>query len=288
MFNDNIDQTVGTILITKRASDPDSEPNEIPIAAECFRAGLGTGQRLEWKYRGEGENAEVWDQKNGMVIGKCQAEAKREACPRLTSAAVSPAPVQLTLRGIFGSFVSEAWGQATKPTYQQLFEDLKSDDTDTRRIARDQISLLPLENLRSIFDVFDKGYSNYRVKLGVSVALAQMLRADKKKAEAISGILTDRDRDRDLLLSAAGDSDRTVRVYATEFLFDLSDPGAASLGIKRAADSNDETARYKWLFQAQGGWLKLAPEQKRDLRSSLDQIKSRSEGKTRELLGKFV
>jgi hypothetical protein len=101
-----------------------------------------------------------------------------------------------------------------------------------------------------------------------------MLRADKKKAEAISNLLTDRDRD--LLLSAAGDNDRTVRVYATEFLFDLGDPGAAKLGIARAADTNDETARYQWLFQAQGGWLKLAPEQKRELRPSLDQIKSLS------------
>jgi hypothetical protein len=126
----------------------------------------------------------------------------------------------------------------------------------------------------------------YQANLVICLGIALILSAFGAQAEAISGLLTDRDRD--LLLSAAGDSDRTVRVYATEFLFDLSDPGAASLGIKRAADTNDETARYQWLFQAQGGWLKLAPEQKRDLRSSLDQIKSHSEGKTRELLGKFV
>ena len=46
VFDDNIDQTFGTIVITKKDSNPDSEPmSEIPIAAECFRAGLGTGQR---------------------------------------------------------------------------------------------------------------------------------------------------------------------------------------------------------------------------------------------------
>jgi hypothetical protein len=91
VFKDNIDQTVGRILIAKKGSDSDSEDqSEIPIAEECFRAGLGTGQRLEWKYREKGENAEVWDQKNGVVIGRYQKEADREACPRLNLLLATP------------------------------------------------------------------------------------------------------------------------------------------------------------------------------------------------------
>jgi hypothetical protein len=281
VFRDDIITTVGTIEVTKK---PGGEPIQIVIPKNCFAAGLGTGQLLEWEYH-TGDQS-VWDRKNHVNIGKFgDPQRAPSECPQLMSDADYPVR---SLRGLgLIRLMPRAFAQSTKGSPPALLiDELKSDDLDTRRTARDQIAALPVESLRPVLDSFAAQYKDYRVKLGICVALAEMLRMDKGKGASIRGLLTDADRDQ--LLDAAGDPDRTVRIYATEFLFDLGDLKTATLAIQRAATTDNDTARYQWLFQAQSGWLKLSKEQREQLQPLLDQIKSRTSGKTLTLLGKFV
>jgi hypothetical protein len=166
-----------------------------------------------------------------------------------------------------------------------LLERLSADDTDLRRSARDGLSTVPITALPPIMAFFKKNFSEYRIKLGICVALAQMLRTDKSKGKAISDRLTPEDLG--LLLDAAGDPDRTVRSYATEFLFDLGDPRSVRLALNRAAIATDDKARYNWLFSTQDAWRKLSPGERTELRQILENIKQQSGPQTRDLIDKL-
>ena len=163
-------------------------------------------------------------------------------------------------------------------------ERLKSDDTGVRRDARDALSTAPVDAIPTIMQTFREQYKDYRIRLGVTVALTQMLRADKSKNRAISEKLVEPDVA--LLVDAVGDPDRTVRVYATEFLFDLGDPRATQMAIRRAASTKDDSARYNWLFAAQDGWRKVPAADKSALAPVLSDIKQ-SGGKAGGLVDRF-
>jgi hypothetical protein len=132
---------------------------------------------------------------------------------------------------------------------------------------------------------FREQFGDYRVKLGICVALTEMLRADKKRASALRSRLTDDDIAP--LVSAAGDSDRTVRVYATEFLVDLGDRRSTTLAIQQAAATSDDNARYNWLLVGQSAWGELEKAEKKDLADILAQARQKSGPKTKALFDKF-
>jgi hypothetical protein len=166
-----------------------------------------------------------------------------------------------------------------------MLERLKSEDSATRRDARNALAQVPVESVPRIMQAFGRQVGDYRVKLGVCVAIAQMLRADKTKAPNISTRLTGDDVAR--LVGLAGDPDRTVRVYVTEFLVNLGDPRTASLAIQQAAATKDDNARYNWLLVAQAAWPKLTIADKRALAAPLERARESSGAKTRPLFEKL-
>jgi hypothetical protein len=164
-------------------------------------------------------------------------------------------------------------------------EQLKSDDTIIRRSAREDLANVALNVMPLIMQELRKNYKDYRVRLGICVALAQSIRDDKFKADSITKQFTDADLD--LLLDAAGDPDRTVRVYATEFLLDLGSPRSAMLAIRRASNTDNAVARYNWIFSAQEGWRKLPTSTKKELVVALEIAARQSGEQTRALINKF-
>lgn len=233
---------------------------------------FGSRQLLEWEVKPQvpGEDRPgLFDRKQNKFLNLQVAEIGHPLNP-----------VVATLGFIVDSAHAEAGvGRIDVPL---LVEKLKSDDTNVRRAARDALSATPVDAIPSIMTAFREQFADYRVRLGVCVALAQMLRADIKRSGEISNKLTEDDRNR--LLDASADSDRTVRVYAAEFLFDLGDPTIARLAINRAATGSDDTARYNFLVAAQGGWRKLSAADKALLRTPMDQARQLSGPQTRTLL----
>jgi hypothetical protein len=180
---------------------------------------------------------------------------------------------------------AHAQGNPPPPSVRPLLDQLRSDDTTLRRAARDALAAVDVAALPEVIEEFRKEYDDYRVRLGICVALTQMLRADKGKAALVSGKLSEDDLR--FLIRAAADSDRTVRIYATEFLFDLGDPRVSKMAITDAATTTDDNARYNWLFIAQDGWRKLSAAEKNELAKHLAKAKQQSGPRTLELFGKL-
>jgi hypothetical protein len=123
------------------------------------------------------------------------------------------------------------------------------------------------------------------VKLGVCVVLAELLRADKTLAPKITKLLSKDDVA--LVVDAVGDPDRTVRVYAAEFLVGLRDSRATMLAVERAAVATSDNTRYNWLLVAQAGWSNLTDQQKGGLREPLHKAQQQSGPKTTVLFDKL-
>ena len=138
--------------------------------------------------------------------------------------------------------------------------------------------------LRFVRDAGDKAI--YRTKLGVSLALTEMLRRDKAPRDEIK---LD-PQDVTLLLDFAGSTDRTMRIYAGEFMFDLESPEVTRLALPRALRATNDDARYNWILVQKGeSWLRMSDKQRAELNPVLEKLKvtSRSLPKTAKLLELF-
>jgi hypothetical protein len=124
-------------------------------------------------------------------------------------------------------------------TADQLVLDLKSDEPTKRRNARDALSNLGPEVVPQMMEAWRTSKSEYRIRLGVIYALADMLRRDPILREPLLTKL--QDDDIRVLVAAASDDDNSVRAQATEFLYLLKDQraiGPSLQGVRDAKDSN--------------------------------------------------
>ncbi len=108
----------------------------------------------------------------------------------------------------------------------RLLSNLESDNVAARRDARTELAAIGLPAVRPMMQYWMAKPNIYRIRLGVSVALTDFMRKNKNQRKRISGELGDRDIV--LLMQAAADNDRTLRIYASEFLYDLGDPRTAT------------------------------------------------------------
>jgi hypothetical protein len=269
------DLTESRIRVALDPKDETERPVELFVSRAKILSAFGSHQRLEWELKQDqqGTGEKIWRIRD-LVTRKWISDdddiASSDDHP-ITSAA---------------AFISSARAQdaASAADLQTYFDNLTNDDASIRRGSRDALGealtpdLVPvaMDNLRA-------RSADYRVRLGIIVALTDMLRRDKSQNTAIAGKLTDADRN--LLLDAAADPDRTLRVYATEFLFDLGDPRVTELALGRAAGAADQSAQYNWVFAAQDGWRKLSSEQRNNLQNAIGAIQGGA--KTEALLSQF-
>jgi hypothetical protein len=284
------DQTKEVAFASLRLEPLDEEEAEliaIAIPVSCIENGMGSSKPLDWVLRKDGGVLEVIDQRqNDRVIGRWGGK-RAEPCPRPVAAASSPFRFTELLPG-----VRSAWAQED-PLDQQPAEvdigktaaELNSDITEVRRAARNTLSAVPPDQVPAVLGLLETDEETYRTKLGVVVALTEMLRRDKAQGVAVVPLLSMGNRD--ALLDLAGDPDRTVRIYATEFLFDLGDPEVTKLAIARAASTQNNDARYNWLLAAQDGWRRLDEPEKQSLKDQLDTAYAQSGERTKELFSAF-
>lgn len=270
------DQVSDSTLAISLLDENDVELDTLYVDVADIDWAFGSRERLEWDLRSQTIANEV---KIGLFDTRQNKFVTKTRAARIVPA-VNVADASFSFIG-----AAHAQGGGDAADLKPLLEQLKSDDAKIRRGARDAVSNLPIGALQPLMQAFREQYGDYQVKLGICVALAQMLRADKSRGPAIAGKLSDEDFDR--LLDAAGDPDRTVRVYATEFLFDLSEKRVTKLAIARAATTDNEDARYNWLFVSQGGWLILSDSEKKALADLLNQAKQKAGAKTLPLFNKL-
>ncbi|MFK0207185.1 hypothetical protein [Agrobacterium sp. NPDC090283] len=284
------DQTKEVEIASFKLEPPDEETAPlvtIGIPVSCIENGMGAKKPLDWVLRKAGEDWEVIDTRQGdRVIGRWGGK-RADPC----DAPIASAPTLMGFAQLI-SGIRSAFAQELPPSEKTAEIDilktaveLNSDVTEIRRAARSALSAVPPEKVPEVLSLLDAKEENYRTKLGVAVALTEMLRRDKAQGVIVAPLLSTDNRD--ALLDLAGDRDRTVRIYATEFLFDLGDPEVTKLAIGRAATTQDSEARYNWLFAAQDGWRRLDEPSKQALKGDLDAAYAQSGERTKELLGAF-
>ena len=111
------------------------------------------------------------------------------------------------------------------------------------------------------------------------------MRKNKNQRKRISGELNDRDIA--LLLQAAADNDRTLRIYASEFLYDLGDPRAIDAAATIFPLANDN-GRYNIILVLTGTVNDVSPQQKSRLVGMLRLWRGMVGNRTQALIDKLL
>lgn len=163
-----------------------------------------------------------------------------------------------------------------------LIEQLDSDDKYLRRPARDKLASMGLYAVAPMMTKFTEVEASYRIRLGVLVALTTILRNDKDLAPQVSEKLTPEDLGH--LAKEIDVNDRTMRQYATEFLFDLGDKRIVVPALRVAKDTKSDQSRYQAIYVIHGAYSSLDREPKAQAAASLQQLKRENTPDTNELI----
>lgn len=156
---------------------------------------------------------------------------------------------------------------------------LESEDTFVRRNARDTLALAGTAAIRPLFQAWHAKPDEYRLKLGATYALNEMLHADPEKRAAISAEISSEDFP--LLVDAASDPDKTVRFQAAEFLYLLEDPRSVELSVEAAKQASDNATATNQILILRQSAQSLAPDAKSGI---VEQLQAPSVGGTNRLI----
>jgi hypothetical protein len=114
--------------------------------------------------------------------------------------------------------VSSAYSQVAQPDFDELIQNLRSESSQIRRDSRATLAENGLNSVAPLLKAMHDE-SDYRVQLGGAVALASFLRENKEQAARVDAVMTSDDYS--MMVDQAASDDRTIRIYASEFLSDL-------------------------------------------------------------------
>lgn len=166
-----------------------------------------------------------------------------------------------------------------KVAVKDLIENLKSDDASERRNARDALSSLDESAIPPMMEAFRSAPENYRIKLGILVALDDMIRRASDQRTKISAAL--KAEDFPLLVAAASDDDKTIRLQAADFLYVLQDPRAVPASIEAARETTDSNKATNQILIIQQSAKQLSSESKANVLHDL----TRGPGANNDLIG---
>lgn len=194
------------------------------------------------------------------------------------------------------TFAPESFANATPPPaaaeddevvsggFDDLIASLESDDADTRRGARDALAAGGLSAVSALMAT-NRDKASYRFELGTAVALTELLRSDKSQRIKISRRLNQKDID--WLVGLSTNSDRTVRIYASEFLYDLGDPRVINTAIDRFATASPD-GRYNLALILKGSTPFVQRKDSLQVVERLRELKSANSPKTNGLLSDAI
>ena len=287
VFKSEIDAESVEVLVGIKGGNIERGNDKVArIASDHFEKYFGTNRRLDWELKPrvaeDRIEFEIFDNTSQKIIS-----AEQVAIARPTTKAAwtidREIPHRLLLAGVIG--VAHAEEPVTREQFDQLLKQLKSDDTTTRRSARDALANLPVANVPTLMNALRAELNIYRIKLGITVGLSDMVRREKGREPGISRHLSEDDLK--LLLNLAGDPDRTVRIYATQFLTDLGDPRQVRLGVEKASGGSDDKAVHNQLLSIQKSIEKVPSNERIEINRSLESIKNKSEPSTKILIDKI-
>jgi hypothetical protein len=213
------------------------------VKRERILSALGSIEAIEWRFD---EGDEVLRDYDGEVIasvGPCQSRDAGPEAPKFSWIGEL----------LMGSAFAQGLDMNT------LLGDLESDSTAGRRDAREALSAMGPEIIAELRDHLLAPDVSYRTRLGIIVAFTEMMREQKDQRVTIGASIDEALLS--TLIQASADPDRTIRIYASEFLYDLGDPRSAKLALN-AFDDADDNGKYNLLLVVQGAYPYLTPEEK--------------------------
>ncbi|HET7716932.1 MAG TPA: hypothetical protein VFK86_15020 [Bauldia sp.] len=238
-----------TLVVTPPQTEQRSQPGRT-IEFECIPATaitrfIGSGRTLQWRFDADRE----------VLIG---VEGKTiRSGPCLDDEDDGPGFASLDLVGT---------AQAQDGDIGQLLADLESDSAAVRRAAREKLAAIGEAAVVPMMDYWASHEDSYPVRLGVSVAMTEFLRDHKGDRREIASLLTDSHLR--LLAAAAGDPDRNLRIYASEFLYDLGDKRVVPIAVDLFPAASDD-GRYNLLVVIRGAVPDLNAQEREALAVTL-------------------
>ncbi|RJF89773.1 HEAT repeat domain-containing protein [Oleomonas cavernae] len=260
-----------SVIISFPGSDTE-DPQEYPF--ECVSKAevepyLGSGKILQWRF----------DRRAGALIGEGVRKIADVGPCQGGSRPLSP----FVWQGDF-SLISTAIADPAI-NFADILDDLESDSTTVRREAR---SLLYQEGMKAIPPMLERlkeRKDSYRVRLGVAVALTEYMREHKSERREIAKLIDDQSLE--VLCQMAGDEDRTVRVFASEFLYDLGDPRAVKIALELIRTAS-ENGKYNLILVIHGAYPDLKEADRAALALSFNGLRSDVGPRTQELIDKVL
>ncbi len=291
MFDEDRSESDAVLVLSDKSGE---DRHRIRISPKCLNAYWGKRARTNWEV--DANKGQIVDLDYGRHVVGISFNEDGEQQPVDCSAIIvaeNSAPAEHKDYFSISAFAGEENALFKRmPLGEEklhtAFSDLSSDDTAIRRAARETLSEAAPADVPSMLEMLQdakaSGKDPYRTELGVVVALTEMLRKEKSLAEEVAKVL--QPEQKQLILEMAGDPDRTKRLYATEFLYDLGDPEAAALALRKAVETNDPTARFNLIFSAQEGWRVMDEPAKKSIEPQLDKLFESTAGlpQTRKLL----
>jgi len=291
IFNDLSDSQIITLFVDLTKN---GDGGNFAIHSSCLKK-TQRRRRLNWKlidYKyPDGDDIvptrAIYDNTLKKVIAVYKGRGAYTICE-------SPGKSKIDTRTSSIFEISSAFAQSTPkqspPTDKDIkaaIKNLTNEDKYIRRDARKLLSQVKTADVPEIIKAMRSTDSSdsdayYRRVLGGNVALTLMLRRDKSRADDISKVLTAEDLI--FLAKTAAHKDRTMRIFATEFLYDLSDKRMPEIALPLAEKTDNAAAKYNWILSSQGGWKQLPEETRGKLNPTLENLIANSGLKTQKLL----
>jgi hypothetical protein len=166
----------------------------------------------------------------------------------------------------FASLGLVSTAMAQDANIDTLLADLESESAAVRREARLALAAMGEPAIVPMMDYWQSRPDSYPVKLGVSTALTEILRGRKGDRRAIAALLTGNHIR--LLAAAAGDPDRNLRIYASEFLYDLGDKRIVPIAAAIFPGASDD-GRYNLVVVIRGAVPDLDADERQALAETL-------------------
>lgn len=258
-FADDLDSKVLSLGIFMAAVPDTSEEREIPfdcVPRSAIDRFIGSGETLRWRV--DMANGELWTHDDPPALiaqsGPCRKKGDKASSmrwPQLMSTAHAQTP-------------------PTKGIAQSLRE-LNSESSALRRDARKALAAHGPEGVRPIMQQWANEKNSYRIRLGSAVALAEMLRDRKTERTIVSAQLSENDLK--LVAQSLSDEDRTVRIYASEFLTDLGDKRLASIALEQLPVASAD-GQYNLALVLESVATELSPAERETLRAQLTTLRA--------------
>jgi hypothetical protein len=268
--------------------------NQREYPFECIDSGvlrhdLATGNTIEWSFKlpdpdDESDTPSIYDEEGQPIaedVGGCRTRTSHV----LDGSSSDEKSLFGLVFGIFSSAFAQPNRASSGPEIQTDVKRLESDTSHVRRGARSELAAEGVAVVEPLLEGLSEDPLSYRLRLGIIVALTEMLRENKQNRTEIIELIKEEDLVR--LVDAAADEDRTTRIYASEFLYDLGDPRSISVAFDRIPSAS-VNSRYNLLLGIKGAVPFASNDEQAEVIEKVTALKSAETPDTNDLIDSIV